>query len=121
MKICKKDIGKTFLVTLWFRGCSETIAKKLVLEKVGRVYLTLSGLKYKIIRSNEFMIKATNAHESDSHIKIYEKESDISLDKERGRLAYWFSELASFSNKRKIESLTLGQLKEIKVIFERGE
>lgn len=120
MKLCKKDIGKSFFITSWFRGGKKQVVRKVVLEKIGRVYLTFSGSKYKIISKNEFMIKATNGHESDSYIKIYETECDISLDKDRRELAYWFSELSSFSNKRKIENLTFDQLKEIKTIFERS-
>lgn len=121
MKICKKEIGKTFLIIPWFRGCNEIIAKNVVLEKVGRVYLTFSGIKYKILWDNEFMVKATQSHESDSSVRIYKIESDIQLDAELSNLSQWFSGLSSLQNKRKIERLTISQLKEMKIIFERSE
>ena len=116
MKLTKKDIGVNMAMGSWHRGLkSDDELKCVTVDKVGRVNITLSGTSYRIVKAGEFSIMLSRGHYSDHWVKIYRQYDDVAKDLELNRLSSYFSSPCRKVS-RKIESLTLDQLKRMESI-----
>lgn len=122
MKITRADTGSTVLMKSWSRSNRSLgiLTQNVVIDKIGRVNITLSGNQYRIISNGDFSLKASCGDVSDSWVEIYLHADDVIKSDDVDRIVNALSN-PSHSLIGKISSLSLEKLKKIELIINGGQ
>lgn len=118
MKITKADVGSTVLMRSWSRENRKmgVFTQNVVIEKISKVNITLSGNKYRIKSIGDFSLTASRGCESDSWVMIYLSSDDAIKDDNLNRLINMLSN-PSDSLISRIRSLSLERLQKVEFII----